>query len=274
MASINILQWLLWCVSGVGSGLASADLLLLDRQKKWINDRAADFWNWLDDQRELKYLRYLRGFRWQRFVVILYALIALIVAVGIVVLICMGAFDEPEFKAKAPRNFQYLLLGVYTGGFLTALLMVRIVLPSVLNWVTKTEGSWAYVARSTVAAVVTIAFFYATNEVDSLWMDKSTIDPHNVEELAKGLSFSHPITAAILGAYAMFMCTVALVMLMSWALVVFPVMFVLLLTIMFRAVQFVTVRVAENPKGPQYALSALLLAVGYAVSRFTSLMPA
>jgi hypothetical protein len=275
MASINFLQWLLWCVSGVGSGLASADLLLLDRQKKWINDRAADFWNWLDDQRELKYLRYLRGFRWQRFVVILYALIALIVAVGIVVLICMGAFDDPEFKAKAPRNFQYLLLGAYTGGFLTALLMVRIVLPSVLNWVTKTEGSWAYIGRSTVAAVATIAFYYATNAVVSLWMDNPIIDPANLEDsFAKAFSFSHPITAAILGAYGMFMCTAALVMLMSWVLVVLPVIFVLLLTIMFRAAQFVTVRVAENPKGPQYALSALLLAVGYAVSRFTSLMPA
>ena len=83
----NILSWLFLGGSAAVSGLASADLLLLDSQKKWINDRAADFWNWLDDQRELKYLRYLRGFRWQRFVVILYALIASIVAVGIGVLI-------------------------------------------------------------------------------------------------------------------------------------------------------------------------------------------
>ena len=260
----DILPWLFWGVGGAVSGLASADLLLLDRQKKWINDRAADFWNWLDDQRELKYLRYLRGFRWQRFVVILYAIIALIVTVGIVVLICMGAFDDPEFKAKAPRNFQYLLLGAYTGGFLTALLMVRIVLPSVLNWVTKTEGSWAYIGRSTVAAVATIAFYYATNVVVSLWMDNPIIDPANPDSFAKAFSFSHPITAAIAGAYGMFMCTVALVMLMSWVLVVLPVIFVLLLTIMFRAAQFVAVRVAENPKAPQYVLSALLVAIGCA----------
>ena len=78
--------------------------------------------------------------------------------------------------------------------------MVRM-LPSVLNWVTKTEGSWAYIGRSTVAAVATIAFYYATNAVVSLWMDNPIIDPANLEDsFAKAFSFSHPITAAILGA--------------------------------------------------------------------------
>jgi hypothetical protein len=35
----NILPWLFWCTSAAVSSLASADLLLLDRQKKWISDR-------------------------------------------------------------------------------------------------------------------------------------------------------------------------------------------------------------------------------------------
>jgi hypothetical protein len=59
----HVLPWLFWCTSAAVSGLATADLLLLDTQKKWINDRAIEFWNWLDDQRELKYLQYLRKFR-------------------------------------------------------------------------------------------------------------------------------------------------------------------------------------------------------------------
>ena len=74
----NILQWLFWCTSAAVGSFASADFLLLDRQKKWISDRAEHFWLWLEDQNELKYIAYLRKFKWQRFVVILYATVALV----------------------------------------------------------------------------------------------------------------------------------------------------------------------------------------------------
>jgi len=69
-----------------------------------------------------------------------------------------------------------------------------------------------------------------------------------------------------LGAYAMVVATVVLVMLMSWALVVIPVVFVLLLMLLFHIGEFVALRVAENPKAPQYALSVLLAAVSAAAS--------
>ena len=67
----------------------------------------------------------------------------------------------------------------------------------------------------------------------------------------------------------MFVTTLAFAMVCSWVLVVVPVIFILLLMALFRAVQFVAVRVAENPKGPQYALSVLLAAIGAGVSYFT-----
>jgi hypothetical protein len=266
----NILSSLFWFSSTAVGFLASADLLLLDRQKKWINDRATDFWNWLDDQRELKYLLYLRNFRWQRFVVVLYALVALIAAAVVAFLIYVGAFDEP----LVPRNLPYFLLGAYTASFLAALFMVRTVLPRVLNWVTKTEGSWAYIGRSTVVAVAAIASYFATEGTDRLWMSNpivdalNVVDPFNTQEFVVKASFSHPITAAIFGAYISLVVTGVFVMLMSWALVVLPVIVVVLLMIMFRVVQFVALRVAENPKAPQYALSALLAAGGAALGRF------
>jgi hypothetical protein len=263
---LNILLLLFWFTSAALSGLAYADLRLRDSQKKWISNRATDFWNWLDDQTEPKYLRYLRGFRWQRFVAILYALVALVVAVGFGILVHMGAFDDAEIQAKTPRNFQYFILAAYIASFLAALVMVR-VLPSVLNWVTKTEGSWAYIGRSTIATVATIALYYAAEAVFSLSISNPAIDPSNPEEFfAKAFSFSHPITAVIFGASVMFAATVALVMLMSWALVVIPVILVLLLMLLFRIGEFVALRVAENPKTPQYALSFLLAAVSAAAS--------
>lgn len=259
---LNILLLLSWCISAAVGGLASADFLLRDSQKKWISNRATDFWNWLDDQSELEYLRYLRGFRWQRFVAILYALVALVTAVGFGILVHMGVFDEPEIQAKTPRNFQYFVLAAYIASFLAALVMVR-VLPSVLNWVTKTEGSWAYIGRSTLATVATIVLYYATEAVASSLIGNPAIDPaaNPVESFTQAFSFSYPITAVIFGASVMFVATVALVMLMSWALVVIPVILVLLLMLLFGIGEFVALRVAENPKGPQYALSFLLAAI-------------
>jgi len=259
---LNILSLLFGLTSATVAGLAFADFLLRDSDKKWINNRATDFWNWLDDQCELKYLRYLRGFRWLKFVAMLYAFVALLIAGGLGILVSMGAFDEAEVQAKIPRNFEYFILGGYIAGFLTALVMVR-VLPSVLKWVTKTEGSWAYIGRSTVATVATIALYYATEAVASSLIGNPAIDPaaNPVESFTQAFSFSYPITAVIFGASVMFVATVALVMLMSWALVVIPVILVLLLMLLFGIGEFVALRVAENPKGPQYALSFLLAAI-------------
>ena len=103
---LNILLLLFWFASATLSGLASADLLLRDSQKEWVNNNtAADFWNWLDDQRELKYLRYLRGFRWLRFVAMLYALIALPMTVGIGILVFSGAFSKSGGSSQYTAKF-------------------------------------------------------------------------------------------------------------------------------------------------------------------------
>jgi hypothetical protein len=264
------------------SSLASADLLLLDRQKKWISDRAIDFWNWLDDQRELKYLAYLRKFRWQRFVVILYATAALFGVAMAVAMEFSEYFNSEVIKAftkgfteEFPRGYiegyrqssgvepgeipistlaVHYALGMVLGSFFAALLMAGPVLSRALNWVTKTEGSWAYIGRSipilisalvaAIAGVITITYVSA-------------------------FTVKTPITAFIDGFWIMFVTTLVCVMLLSWVLVVVPVIFILLLMLLFRVVEFVVVRVAENPKGPQYALSVLLAAVGFGVRYFT-----
>src|SRR5215470_13719075 len=255
----NILPWLFWCASGAITSLASADLLLLDRQKKWINDRAIDVWDWLDDQRELKYLRYLGGFRWQRFVVILYSMIALFMVLFIGYRMSIGGIVNPD-----PSRMPYLghhFLGAFAGSFLAALIMVP-TLARVLNWVTRTEGSWAYIGRSTPMLVAAIAVFYAFSLVIAIMLENydQTGEPvifqddvfHHVVA-----TFSNPVTAIVVGFCLMVIFTAAFLMFISWALVVLPVTLILLLMILFRAVQFVAVRVAENPKGPQYALSVL-----------------
>jgi hypothetical protein len=275
----NILPWLFWCASAAVSSLASADLLLLDTQKKWINDRAIEFWNWLDDQRELKYLPYLRKFRWQRFVAILYVTVAL---VGVIMAAVMESseylnsaftkgFTEGYTKAFIERftrssgvelvetptqtHVVHSTLGMFLGSFFAALLMAGPVLSRVFNWITKTEGSSAYIGRSIpiliAALIAAIAAFVTFASADA------------------GFFFKTPITAFIGWFWAMFVTTLAFVMVCSWVLVVVPVIFILLLMALFRAVQFVVVRIAENPKGPPYALSVLLAAVGAGIRHFT-----
>jgi len=234
----NTLPWLFWCASAAVSSLASADLLLLDTQKKWINDRAIEFWNWLDDQRELKYLPYLRKFRWQRFVAILYATVAL---VGVIMAAVMEFSDDlnSEFTrgftegyikefiegysqstgvepvdTPTPTHVVHSTLGMFLGSFFAALLMAGPVLSRVFNWITKTEGSWAYIGRSSpiliAALIAAIAAFVTFTSADA------------------GFFFKTPITAFIGWFWAMFVTTLAFAMVCSWVLVVVPVIFILL----------------------------------------------
>jgi ABC-type bacteriocin/lantibiotic exporter with double-glycine peptidase domain len=157
-------------------------------------------------------------------------------------------------------------LGLGVGSFLAALIMVR-TLPHVLNWVTKTEAGLAYIGRSIPMLVAAIAGFFAFGQVvESLSPEYHQHDDVFLDVVS---TFSDPITAIIAGFCLMFFFTLVFIIFMSWALVALPVILLLLLMILFRVVQFVVVRVAENSKGPQYALSVLLAAVGGAISRFT-----
>jgi hypothetical protein len=151
-----------------------------------------------------------------------------------------------------PTYIVHGTLGTFLGSFVAALLMAGPVLSRVLNWVTKTEGSLAYIGRSIpilIAAlilVVPVAFL-----------------PDDY------FYFKTPITAFTGSFCYWFVITLAFAMVCSWVLVVVPVLFILLLMGLFRAAEFVAVRVAENPKGPQYALSFLLAVAGAGVSYFT-----
>jgi hypothetical protein len=274
----NTLQWLFWFSGAAVTSLASADLLLLDTQKKWISDRATEFWDWLDDQRELRYLAYLRKFRWQRFVVILFATIALIMTLVIGYGVCTGGFHDAGV-AGIPPYFEHYLLGSYVGCFVAALWMARTGLASVLSWVTKTERSWAYLWRSTLVLLVTtvaviLAFFvFVAFSGDHRTAELSSTG--NAQELITNLySFSSPVTAFLYGLCGSLGITFLFLILISWMLVVLPVLFVVLLTILFRVAQSLAVRVAENPKGPQYVLGVMLGGAGTVVRYFTSFMAA
>ena len=273
----NTLQWLFWLSGAAVTSLASADLLLLDTQKKWISDRATEFWDWLDDQRELRYLAYLRKFRWQRFVVILFAAIALIMTLVIGYGVCTGGFHDAGV-ADIPPYFEHYLLGLYVGCLVAALWMARTGLARVLNWVTKTERSWAYLLRSTlVLLVATVAVMLALAVFTTFSGDYHTAEHStgNAQELITNLySFSSPVTAFLYGLCGSLGITFLFLILVSWMLVVLPVLFVLLLTITFRVAQFLAVRVAENPKGPQYVLGIMLAGAGTAVRYFTSFVAA
>jgi hypothetical protein len=263
----HILLWLFGCSAAVVSSLASADLLLCDRQRKWINDRAIDFWNWLDDQRELNYLGYLRGFRWQRFVAILYSMFALLLALVTGYRMYSGEIVSPD-----PLRVPYLghhLLGALVASFFAALIMVRALAP-VLNWVTKTEGSWAYIGRSLPMLFAAIAAFFAFCLVLDILRHPNG-EPVIFDDvfLDTASKFSDPMAAIIAGFCLMFILTPAFITFICWVLVVLPVILILLLMILFRVVLFIALRVAENPKGPQYALSVLLAAVAAGVSRLT-----
>jgi hypothetical protein len=257
----------LW--TGVALGVLKFldDWALSDQQKKWITDRAISLFVWLDDQREPKYLRYLGKFRWQIIVIILYAALALVM----LLIVAYGMYTEEASKVEEPRGIFHILLGGYVGSFLAALLMVRMH-PYVFNWVTKTEGSGAYIGRSTLALLATLLVTIAVSLVYAIVESKMYAPPSdlstNPERFVEEFFGQRDVYYLLITSTAlMFALTIAFLMLVSWLLVVIPVVFVLLLMFLLRVVQLVTARIAESPKGPVLALSGLLAAVG-AVAKF------
>ncbi len=62
--------------------------------------------------------------------------------------------------------------------------------------------------------------------------------------------------------------TIFILAALCWLLLVLPVGVILLLMLLFRIVEFVVARIAENPKGPIFALSAVFTAIGGLVKVF------
>jgi hypothetical protein len=253
--------------------LTVLDWALTNRQKNWLTDRAIALFVWLDDQRELKYLKYLGKFKWQRFVIIIYAVLAglgaLLMAGVVAVVIYTGGLED-----FAQNQFLYGLLGLYLGSFFTALCMVRFV-PRLLNWVTKTEGSLGYIGRSTLTLLTTLVVWVISDYIEgylvfghspgylALIFNRSSSVPASDEEgLLEFIPSSNPILNLLYGLYAGFWGIFMLGILISWMLVVIPVVLILLLMLVLRGMQFVTARIAENPKGPILGVSGLLTAIG------------
>ena len=254
--------------------LTVIDWALTARQKNWLTDRAIALFVWLDDQRELKYLRRLDKFRWQRFVIILYAALAGLVALSMAAIMAFGIYTG-TFESLAPRHLWYGLLGLYLGSFFTALCMVRIV-PRLLNWITKTDGSFGYIGRSTLILLAAILAYVITDYIEQYLMFGDAPDylgfifnrppsvPASVveESFVKFIPSLNPILNLLYGLYAGSWFIFMLGLLLSWMLVVIPVVLILILMLVLRAMQFIAARIAENPKGPILGVSGLFTGIG------------
>lgn len=236
--------------------LTLLDWVLTDKQKKWVNDCAISLFIWLDDQKDLTYLKYLGKFRWQLFIVILYAVVAL----GMTLLVAygkyFGKFDQliaanPNIPPTLPDH----LIAAYLGSFIGALFMVRIVLGPLFTWITKTEGSWAYIGKSSLALFATfviVIVLFAVDQVVLLAVGEPSVD----------ISLALLKLPLITSTYSMLLSTILLVTFFIWLFVVIPVALILSLMAIFRVAQFVTVRVVDSPKGPILGLVGVLTAIG------------
>ena len=90
------------------------------------------------------------------------------------------------------------------------------------------------------------------------------LNPSSREDIVLTMSdpFSNPIVTLIYSVFAGACATVVGVMLLSWIFVVGPVVIILILMLFLRVIQFITARIAENPKGPILGVSGLLTAIG------------
>jgi hypothetical protein len=241
--------------------LTVLDWALTNRQKNWLTDCAIALFVWLDDQRELKYLKYLGKFRWQRIVIILYGMLVLVGALLMTFINYTGGFDQPEI----PPAFGNIIIEIYLGTLVGVLVMIRI-MPRVLNWITKTEGSLLYIVKSTLALIATLLVYsmLALIQTPLISRMQTYLNPSSREDIVLTMSdpFSNPIVTLIYSVFAGACAAVVGVVLLSWIFVVGPVVIILILMLFLRVIQFITARIAENPKGPILGVSGLLTAIG------------
>ena len=82
------------------------------------------------------------------------------------------------------------------------------------------------------------------------------------ESFVKFIPSLNPILNLLYGLYAGSWFIFMLGLLLSWMLVVIPVVLILILMLVLRAMQFIAARIAENPKGPILGVSGLLTGIG------------
>jgi len=228
----------LLAMTAIVAVLTFGDLILSSPQKQKISDCTIRLWNWLDEMKRLSFLRWLESRALQRRLILIASLISVVPLSYLLFDFARGALASVRFETEDLWELiewaKYIVIGtvfgVWLGPHLVSFLLNGITARQVLR----------RVAITFLTVAVPIAAF-------ALWLVYDT-DGHEVHVYwsLMAMLFVFPIEFA---------------MAVFWLMAFIPLIGVYSLGAGLGLSEFVVRRVAENPKGPILAASAMIAAI-------------
>jgi hypothetical protein len=218
------------------------DVLLSDKQKKWLDDYTLRVWHWLAQAKRKSLLNWLQRH---------YQSIAW-TGVVLVSVYMTWAFE----KALAPLPQVIMIaLCIFAVGLVFGLKIIRVTLAA--------PTLFRAVIRATIIVVVTLApaaIFFALVQAfngDLIGLVKAYATAAVAHQLTLGLALF-----ALFYLWALILCVhLTVIAVIFWVVVALPLLTIYLLTVVLFCCEFIVRRIAEYPKGPILAGSALLGAI-------------
>lgn len=227
--------------------LIIVDWLMSNSQRKTLTDGALVVWNWLDDNRSIDFVRKFKDRKAQ---VNLSAALQVFITSAFVVL---ALVDWAFGLEGGGSHVRWMAIGQVVA----APIVIWVLNPWLLNWITAGESPFSYLLRSTISVAPIIGVATAFHKEIGIIVDGGARYGIGVEILT-------PATSCLIGA---FMVT-ASVLLYFWYINIALIIGAALSYLILGAGRVVLERSLENPKGLVLGLSALVAALGVLVKAF------
>jgi hypothetical protein len=222
--------------------LAILDVLLSDKQKKWLDDRTLHVWHWLAEAKRKSLLDWLRQH---------YHLIAW---TGVVLVSVYMTWAFQKALAPLPQVITVALC-IFAIGLLFGLKIVQLTLraPSLFRAVMRAT---IIVGITLMPALIFLALVSAFKS-DLVGLAKAYATAAASHQLTLGQALF-----ALFYLCSLILCVhLTVVSVIFWAVVALPLLVIYLLTVVLFCSEFIVRRIAEYPKGPIFAGSVLLGAI-------------
>jgi hypothetical protein len=211
--------------------LSLVDLALSDAQKKRISDQVIRLWNWLDDMKQLSFLNWLRARPAQRLFIIAASLISVQSVSPFFIEAFLVDLPPDEFW-NSIITLIILLLGTAFGLWIG---------PIIVSYLLQSNASIQFLWRSFKLLLLVIM-----PDAVLLIFAVSSFAEYDVSSLSYFALLLHPLSVSLLA---------------FWAIAFIPLVIVYIISAVLWVSEFIMRRVAENPKGPVLAISALFTAI-------------
>ncbi len=224
-------------VAGLGFVLVLLEIFVGDTQKQWLNDKTHDLWFWLAEARKRALLDWLRiRYRW-------------VLGAAILLASCYIVWNVSLYEGAG--NATAIIIGalIFGVGLWFGPKIVRVTLNATTLF---RAGLWAtlfvVVAFLPIALLGAITPYFSTTFLPTLLTPQATL----------GIALGQLATVLVIITSINFTAISAI----FWITVATPLFIVYVLTALLFIFEYALRRIAEYPKGPLFAATAIVAALG------------